>query len=69
MLLLLFLCYSLTFFITAVIAQISNPIAEFIIPIGIPTKEAKAEIEIHSVIVERKKEESVKYNLELYRVI
>ena len=29
-----------------------NPIPELIIPIGIPTKEANAEIEIHPVIVE-----------------
>ena len=28
-----------------------NPIPELIIPIGIPTKEANAEIEIHPVIV------------------
>ena len=27
--------------------QIFNPIAEFIIPIGIPNKEAKTEMEIH----------------------
>ena len=38
----------------AVIAQILNPITELVIPIGIPTKEAKAEIEIHPVIVEPK---------------
>ena len=30
----------------------SNPIAELVIPIGILTKEAKAEIETHVVIVE-----------------
>ena len=29
-----------------------NPIPELVIPIGIPTKEANAEIEIHPVIVE-----------------
>ena len=34
------------------IAQIFNPIEEIVIPIGIPSKEAKAEIEIHPVIVE-----------------
>ena len=38
--------------IPAVITQIFNPIAELVTPIGIPTKEAKAEIETHSVIVE-----------------
>ena len=42
--------YLLTY--TAVITQIFNPIAELVIPIGIPTKEAKAETETHSVIVE-----------------
>ena len=40
--------------IPAVIAQIFNTIAEFLIPIGIPIKEAKAEIKIHSVTVEAK---------------
>ena len=32
------------FLIAAVIAQVFNPIAELVIPTGIPTKEAKAEI-------------------------
>ena len=36
------------------IAQIFSPISELVIPIGIPTKESKAEIEIHSVIVDAK---------------
>ena len=44
----------LYFLILAVIAQIFNPIAELIIFIGIPIKEAKAEIEIHLVIIEFK---------------
>ena len=35
-------------------AQIFNPITEFVIPIGIPVKEAKTEIGIHPVIVEAK---------------
>ena len=34
--------------------QIFNSTAELAIPIGIPTKEAKAEIETHPVIVEPK---------------
>ena len=34
--------------------QIFNSIAELVIPIGIPTKEAKEEMEKHSVIVEPK---------------
>ena len=51
---LFFLIIDLYFLIAAVVAQIFNPIAEIIIPIGIPTKEAKSEIEIHPVIVEAK---------------
>ena len=35
-------------------AQIFNPVAELVIPIGIPRKEVKAEMEIDSVIVEAK---------------
>ena len=35
--------------IPAVITQIFNPIAELVVPTGIPTKEAKAEIEAHLV--------------------
>ena len=31
-----------------------NPIAELVIPIGIPIKEAKAEIEIYQVVLEAK---------------
>ena len=42
-----FLIIDLYFVIPAVIAQIFNPIAELVIPIGIPSKEGKAEIEIH----------------------
>ena len=34
--------------------QIFNPFAELIIPIGIPTKEAKANMETHPVIAEIK---------------
>ena len=40
-----FLIIELYFVIAAVIAQIFNPIAEIVIPTGIPTKEAKAEME------------------------
>ena len=46
------LIIDLNFFIPAVIAQIFNPIAELVNPIGIPINETKAEIEIHPVIVE-----------------
>ena len=47
-----FLIIALNFLIPVVIAQIFNPIAELIIPIGIPTKKAKGEMETHPVIVE-----------------
>ena len=40
--------------IPAVIAKIFNPIAELVFPTGIPSKEAKVEIEIHPVFVEAK---------------
>ena len=49
-----FLIIDSYFLLPAVIAQIFNPIAELVIPTGIPSKEAKAEIEIQSVIVEAK---------------
>ena len=54
MLLFFFIIIDLYFLIAAVIAQIFNPIAELVILIGIQTKEAKAEFEIHPVIVEAK---------------
>ena len=40
--------------IPAVIAKIFNPVAELVIRIGIPSQEAKVELEIHPVIVEAK---------------
>ena len=49
-----FLIIDLYFLIPAAITQIFNPIAELVIPIGMPIKEAKAEIDIHTVIVEAK---------------
>ena len=49
-----FLIIELCFLISEVIAHIFNPIAELVIPIGIPIKEVKAEIEIHPVILEAK---------------
>ena len=45
MLLFFFLIIDLYFLIAAVIARIFNPIAELVIPIGIPTKEIKTEIQ------------------------
>ena len=49
---LFFLIINLYFLIPAVITQIFNPTAELVIPIEIPTKETKAEIETYPVIVE-----------------
>ena len=49
-----FLIIDLYFLIPVAIVQIFNPSAELVIPIGIPSKEAKSEIEIHPVIVEAK---------------
>ena len=46
-----FLVIDLYFLIPAVIAQIFHKIAELVIPTGIPTKEAKIEMETHPVIV------------------
>ena len=46
-----FLIIDLYILIAAVIGQIFNPTVEPAIPIETPTKEAKAEIEIHPVIV------------------
>ena len=51
---LFFLVIDVYFFIPAVIAQIFNPIAKLIIHIAIPSKETKAEIEIHPVTAEAK---------------
>ena len=42
------------FLIPAIIAQIFNPFAEVVIPIGIPGKVAKAENEIHPVTAKNK---------------
>ena len=44
---------SLTY-LTKAFAQIFNPIAEIVIPVEVPNKEAKAEIEIHQVLAEAK---------------
>ena len=52
MLLSFFLIIDLYFLIPAVMTQIFNPIVELAIPIEIPTKGAKAEMEAHPVIVE-----------------
>ena len=48
----------LYFLIPAAIAKIFNLIAELVFPIGIQSKEAKAEMDIHPVF---------QYNLELYK--
>ena len=51
---LFFLIIGLYFLILAATAQIVNPIAELVILIRIPSKEEKAEIEIHPVTAEAK---------------
>ena len=50
----LFLIIDLYFIIPAAIAQILNPISELVVPIGMPIKDVKAEVEIHPVIAEAK---------------
>ena len=45
--------------IPAAIAHIFNPIAKLVIALGIPSKEAKAQIEIHPVIAEAKHRKKV----------
>ena len=50
-----------------VISQVFNPIVELVIPIGIPTKKAKEEMEAHLITVEAMIR-SVQYNLELYKI-
>ena len=47
-----FLIIDLYFLIPAVITEIYIVIAELAVPTGIPTKEARAEIETHPVTVE-----------------
>ena len=42
----------LIFLIPAVIPQFFNTVAELVLPIGIATKEAKAEMETHPVTVD-----------------
>ena len=64
MFLLLFLNIDISFLIPTVIAQIFNCVVEHVIPIGISSKKAKAEIEVHPVTTTLKNE-SVQYNLEL----
>ena len=48
------LIFSLIINLYFLIAQTFNPLAELVIPIGIPSKEGKAEIEIHPVIEKAK---------------
>ena len=48
------LIIDLYFLIPAAIAHIFNPIAELVTPIGIPSKEVKAEVEINPIIAEPK---------------
>ena len=54
MLLFVFLNYSFILFIISVTAKTFDPITEIVIPIGLLTKEVKAETEIHQVTVKSK---------------
>ena len=47
-----YLTIDLYFWIAAFITQIFNPIADLVIPIGIPTEEATAKMEKYPVTVE-----------------
>ena len=47
-----FLIINLYILIAAVITQIFNSVVELVIPIVIPTKKAKSEMETHPLIVE-----------------
>ena len=49
-----YLIIDLYLVIRAIIVQIFNPIAEFIIPIELSIKEAKPEMEIHTVTANTK---------------
>ena len=49
---LFFLIIELYFLIPSIITEIFNPIAELVIPIGIPTKEVKVEMVMHPATVE-----------------
>ena len=49
-----FLIINLYFLILATVAQIFNPVAELKIPLEISTKEAKAEMEMHTVTAKAK---------------
>ena len=61
-----FLRINLYFLIPAVIVQIFNPTAEFVISIGRQIKEAKTEIETH--VVTAKAKISVQYTLMSYTI-
>ena len=50
----IFIFIDLYFLILAIIAQVFNPVTELVIPIGISTKEAEAEMETHPVVVKAK---------------
>ena len=63
-----FLIINLYFLTAEVIIHIFNPIAGLVISIGILSKEAKAEIETHSLTVEAKIGKCSKYNLESYKL-
>ena len=63
-----FVIIGLYFPIPTVVEQIFKFILGLVIPIGIASKEAKAEIEIHPVIAEANIRKSTEYNLELNKL-
>ena len=64
---LFFFIIDLYFLIPAAMAQIFNPPTELAIPTGMPTKEAKAEIETHPVLKKLKCVSLKMCNSKLYK--
>ena len=60
----IFLINDLYFLITAVIEQIFILTAELTIPVGIPTKETKGEMETHPVSFDAKISKLIYYNVQ-----
>ena len=60
-----FLIIDFYFFVPAVIAQVFNLFTELVIPIGIPTNEAKVQIETQSITAEMRKK-NARSNLNCY---
>ena len=61
-----FLFIDLQFLVPAGTAQIFNPTAELVVPLGIPTNKAKAEMETHPVMC-KLQQTSGQYNSKLHK--